>query len=251
MPGIASFDPSSASLTQLISYGKNAAFRWRIEHPPFWEGFFVRLAELKDEIGLKEASRLVQIFARLRLVDIAVVDYVVGVLVAADGSEMLLDLREFELFQTAEALAVMRKPEAMAVLVRPLITRVHRLRVDQVVKLLSLAQEVDCSSVVVDLADAACRSIVEKEEAPIPSLAALSSCVSKLSASGAYRAGPRSGLELVFQHIIRRTNEAPKKISVALLRQVASNAREASCVTVVPALDRLASNHELEEEIIK
>ncbi|CAE8605440.1 unnamed protein product [Polarella glacialis] len=160
MPQIARADPRSMSLPQLVSHGREAALRWRIEYPAFWEAFFQRLRELREEVRLVEAARLLHIFAQLRLVDLELVDFCVQ-LVAEAEAEALLDLKEQELTQAAEALGAMQRPEAMAVVLRPLVARVHRLDVGLLVRLLAVAKEVGCS-MAGDLADAGCRALVER-----------------------------------------------------------------------------------------
>ncbi|CAK9111728.1 Uncharacterized protein SCF082_LOCUS51821 [Durusdinium trenchii] len=84
MPAIAVADPSVMPLKNLLSHGREASSRWRIQHPPFWETFFQRLRELKDQVGVVEAVQILCIVTKLRLVDLYLVEMSVEKILQAD-----------------------------------------------------------------------------------------------------------------------------------------------------------------------
>eukprot|EP00913_Durusdinium_trenchii_P015932 g14972.t2 len=209
MPAIAVADPSVMPLKNLLSHGREASSRWRIQHPPFWETFFQRLRELKDQVGVVEAVQILCIVTKLRLVDLYLVEMSVEKILQADDEEVL-DLPQRDLAEAAEALAIIR-PEAMAVLLRVLAARAHRLRAGHAVKLLTAAAEARSSSCH-DFAEAFCRSLVERQEIFGRDIAMAAEATAKLTAEGT--AKPRvlrnrlephpCGLELLLQHAARR-----------------------------------------------
>ncbi|CAK9103434.1 unnamed protein product [Durusdinium trenchii] len=208
MPAIAVADPSVMPLKNLLSHGREASSRWRIQHPPFWETFFQRLRELKDQVGVVEAVQILCIVTKLRLVDLYLVEMSVEKILQADDEEVL-DLPQRDLAEAAEALAIIRPEEtnllkAMAVLLRVLAARAHRLRAGHAVKLLTAAAEARSSSCH-DFAEAFCRSLVERQDAPSQDIAMAAEATAKLVTSGLYRLEPHPcGLELLLQHAARR-----------------------------------------------
>ncbi|CAJ1372824.1 unnamed protein product [Effrenium voratum] len=160
MPAVAQADTRVMSLGHLLNHGKEAS-RWRIQHVPFWEAFYRRLRELSCQVGLADAVKLLSIFTKIRLVDPELVELAVNTV--HGDTEEILDLQQKDLEQAAEALAVMHRPEAMAVLLGVLATRAHRLEVARAKSLLAAAAKVKCHASH-DLADALCRGLVERKE---------------------------------------------------------------------------------------
>eukprot|EP00435_Cladocopium_sp_Y103_P034447 s1323_g8.t2 len=202
MPPLASADPKMMSLQHLLKHGREATQRWRIQHPAFWRAFFERLGELKGQVNVPEAIQVLQISAKLRLVDLELVNASVETLLTAEDEDFL-DLPQKDLAEAVEALAVIR-PEAMDVALRVLATRAHRLRATQFSKVLSLAAQAK-SSELHTLADAFCRALVERQDASSQDLTLAAETTAQLVPKGLYRLEPSPcGLELLFQHAARR-----------------------------------------------
>lgn len=220
---------------------REGALRWRIEHPPFWAVAFARLRELHGDVGLQESVRLLTIFAHLRLVDLEIVEHCESLLTQADG-EALLDLREAELIGLISALGKMQKPAAMAPALRVLASRVHRLDAGALTRLLKAVQ-VARHDGAADFTDAAARSLVERGDVPAEELSAFAEAAAALAAIGQCRAGPRTGLELLFKHSTRRAREQPSDFG-RHLEQLVRSAQAAGYLT--PALSRLLQERSTE-----
>mmetsp|Transcript_125265 Transcript_125265/g.348531 ORF Transcript_125265/g.348531 Transcript_125265/m.348531 type:complete len:290 (+) Transcript_125265:84-953(+) len=205
MPQVAVVDPATMHLRRLISHMREAALRWRIEHQPFWVAAFVRLRELLDEIRPREAASLLAIFCHLRHVDLELVEYCEQLLTRSDD-EALLDLHHGELVELIEALGTMQRPQAMTPALRLLVGRVHRVDARQLTGVLRSAFHAGCKETA-DLADASARSVVEKGDVPAAVIKDFVEAASRLAAPGQCRVGPRTGLELLFQHVSRRAQE--------------------------------------------
>eukprot|EP00931_Biecheleriopsis_adriatica_P050315 TRINITY_DN29122_c0_g1_i2.p1 TRINITY_DN29122_c0_g1~~TRINITY_DN29122_c0_g1_i2.p1 ORF type:complete len:500 (+),score=113.36 TRINITY_DN29122_c0_g1_i2:3-1502(+) len=148
----------------------------------------------------------------------------------------------------AEALAFMRRSEAMAVVMRPLAARAHRLDSRRVARLLVAAFEAgSTASELPDLADSACRALVESEDALPSALLPLAEAAAELAAARVYRPDPRSGLELLLQHVSRRAREEPGAFGNPELERFAAAAQRSGCTSALPALQRLQQHAPAEE----
>lgn len=235
MPPVASTDVALLGLGPLISHLREAALRWQVHYPPFWQAGLARLGELRGEVRLREAARLLVIFASARLVDLDMVRHCEELVAEAADSEGLLDFREAELLQVAAALAKMRRPEAtgaMEAVLRPLIVRAHRLEVGLLLQALTAACDVDSDSGVAgELLDAVARTAVERGAEDAEALAALSGFAGKLALQKRCRLGPRSGVDLLYRHVLRRAREEPGQFGVFLPR-LREEAQQAGCATL-------------------
>ncbi|CAE7654511.1 unnamed protein product, partial [Symbiodinium sp. CCMP2456] len=160
-----------------------------------------------EEVDLPEALKLVRIFATLRTVHRGCVDACVAKVRDADA-EVLLGVKEADVAFAAEALAMMRETEALDVLLRVLASRVHRIATPLAARLVDISCEAH-SSECADFADALCRSLVEQEVATIAHILEVAEATARLADAGLYRIEPRSGLEILFQHVVRRARSAP------------------------------------------
>ncbi|CAK0902460.1 unnamed protein product, partial [Prorocentrum cordatum] len=210
-----------AYVSSPLRHVREAELEWRIRHPPFWRAALGRLRELRPEVGLQEAVRLLAVLARLgpELADAELVDHCERLLSEAEG-EALLDVRDAELARAAEALGAVGRPDAMALALRPVIGRAHRLEGRLLVRLVRAARAAECPAAA-ELSDAAARALVERGNAEAAVLAAAASEAAALQAP----AGPRSGLELLLQHCVRRAREAPEAFPQAALARVGRAAK--------------------------
>lgn len=255
-------DPANMSMRRLVSHIREAAMQWRVEHEPFWVVAFGRLWELRDEVGLRHAARLLVAFSRLRYVDLECIDHCEDLLRNAEAEE-LLGLGEAELAAAAVALGEMRRPEAMSDLLRPLTSRVHRLLGRDaflMLRLLRVAERVGCEALA-ELADATARSLVEWKRSDNASLAFASDDNSdavhlqkELSAgllmdfiealvviSPGGRSGSASpvGLDLLFRHATSRAKAQPLEFGSTCLLRLADAAQKVGRTT--PSLEKLVS----------
>eukprot|EP00928_Gymnodinium_smaydae_P093041 TRINITY_DN77063_c0_g1_i1.p1 TRINITY_DN77063_c0_g1~~TRINITY_DN77063_c0_g1_i1.p1 ORF type:complete len:366 (-),score=84.84 TRINITY_DN77063_c0_g1_i1:35-1132(-) len=80
MPRVASDDPELMGLGRLLRHMREAAFVWRILHPPFWRQAFGRLRALQAELGAAEAAQVLVIARQLPLVDLDMVAHCESIL---------------------------------------------------------------------------------------------------------------------------------------------------------------------------
>lgn len=216
-------NPKEMTLSQLVAHGTEGACRWRMQNLVFWESFFGRLRELQDEVGLSDAVRILVIVSHLQFVDLEVIDHCEKVLLESP-SEALLDIKEQDIFDVVLALSTMGRPAAMPAVLRPLVARVHRLDPDLVLRLLGAALKVS-SPGAGELAAAAASHAVEGN-APAAFVASLTEVISKLAALGLCRTGPKSSLQLLVKHALRRARDgAPEDFPAAELDRVLAASR--------------------------
>eukprot|EP00927_Polykrikos_kofoidii_P050364 TRINITY_DN44281_c0_g1_i1.p1 TRINITY_DN44281_c0_g1~~TRINITY_DN44281_c0_g1_i1.p1 ORF type:complete len:344 (+),score=60.85 TRINITY_DN44281_c0_g1_i1:96-1127(+) len=227
MPPVASADPSTMGLGQLIRHMREAAIVWRIVHPPFWAAAFGRLRKLRDKIKGPEAAKLFPVFQHLRLVDIEIVEHCEKVLMgreagAADGSEEgdgsvatsseVLDVRSSDLVDAVEALTVMQRPEAAAAALGPLVGRAHRLEPELILRMLTAAHGVSPGTAVA-FSDAAGRSMVERDTMPLPTLLSVVEACVALMSEGRCKTGSRTGFDRLMRHMFRRVRDLPEGVA--------------------------------------
>lgn len=226
MPAVAEADLSVLSLPHLTWHLREAAARWQIQYPQYWRVALARLRTLSGEFRLVDATRLLVIFSRMRLVDLELVDLCERIVVEAEG-DTLLDLRLNDLAQLAVALARMRRPDGLDAVLRPLTSRAHRLEPGVALRLLRAASDVDCVGAG-EFLHATARGAVERGGERPETLAALCAAAAALAEQGRCDAGPRSGAALLFRHAARRAKEQPADFA-PLIAGIAEAARSAGC----------------------
>merc|ERR1712046_296638 len=120
-----------------------------------------------------------------------------------------------------EALGIMQRAEGLSAVLGPLVSRVHRLPSSLLISLLGTAVMASAKEAS-DLADAASRAVVERGDVAAKSLSEMVDAASALAMIGKCQTGPRTGLELLFQHVTRRAREAPAEFEVYMAKVVES-----------------------------
>ncbi|CAE7358327.1 unnamed protein product, partial [Symbiodinium pilosum] len=251
LPPIAVAKVAELSASQLAAHGLEGVLRWKIEYEPFWAEFFQRLTDVLDEVSVGDALQLVRVFAQLRSVHLDSVAACVAKVCDAEA-EILLDLKETDLAYGAEALATMQETEALAVVLRVLASRVYRLEIPLATRLLDACRQVlthdtgttaqermieASSAESSDFADALCRAVVEKEDMPYKQVVEVAEATARLAEANLYRIEPRCGLEILFQHALRRGRTETTVGSADVERLVV--AARSSCKSQVAALQKL------------
>lgn len=267
MPTVACASPEmldSLALAQLVAHARDATLRWQIHHPPFWESLLPRLHAARYDLRFVDAVRLMVVFSRLPRVSMELIDHCEMLVSAPDNAGRMVELKEAELEMLAAALARMGRGAAMDGVLRPLVSRAHRLGPEACVRMLRSASACGphrpaadngfeensgdergsggpavgrCGTDAAgDLMEASAQAALDADPA-CNALTLLSLCqvAGELALQGRCQAGPATMVRRMFAHTARRALSADNADAFGLhIADLARAADRAGCLT--PAL---------------